>query len=177
VIREPEIQAMIGLRRQLHRRLGAGPEGGLTYIELLVALMVLGILATAVIPLARWDEKRRRERILKGHLETMRAAIDRYKQLADQGLIIMDDVEQMNYPRDLDELVDGVEVGDPQEATTKTIQFLRRIPEDPFTGEAEWGRRSYQDEWDSDGWGGENVWDVYSLSELQALDGTWYKDW
>jgi len=168
---------MIGLRRSLARTIGDRSDRGLTYIEMLVALMVLGILATAVIPLARWDEKRRRERILKGHLAEIRSAIDRYKQLADQGLIILEDVEQMNYPRDLEELVEGVEVGDPQQATTKTVNFLRRIPEDPFTGTTEWGRRSYQDDWDSDNWGGENIYDVYSLSELQALDGTWYREW
>jgi general secretion pathway protein G len=37
--------------------------------------------------------------------------------------------------------------------------------------------RSYQDEHDSFGWGGENVYDVYSLSEGRALDGSYYKDW
>ncbi len=55
--------------------------------------------------------------------------------------------------------------------------FLYEIPVDPFTGEAEWGLRSYQDDWDSTSWGGENVWDVYSLYDGIALDGTYYSDW
>ena len=59
----------------------------------------------------------------------------------------------------------------------KIVKFLQRIPVDPFTGEAEWGVRSYQDDWDADSWGGQNVFDVYSLSDLRALDDTYYKDW
>lgn len=152
-------------------------QRGLTYIEMVVACMVLLVLAGAVVPLARWDQKRRNERVLKTNLETMRAAIDRYKQYSDEGLILQQDVEQFGYPLSLEELVDGVEIGDPRQANSKTIQFLRRVPVDPFTGEAEWGQRSYQDDWDSDSWGGENVYDVYSLSDLRALDDTYYREW
>jgi general secretion pathway protein G len=45
------------------------------------------------------------------------------------------------------------------------------------SGKTEWGLRSYQDEPDSFSWGGQNVYDVFSLSEARALDGTYYKDW
>jgi general secretion pathway protein G len=77
------------------------------------------------------------------------------------------------YPEELEVLVEGVDlVG--QEVKRK---FLRRIPRDPMTGDYEWGLRSYQDEADSDSWGGENVYDVYTLSDGVALDGTEYKDW
>ena len=159
-------------------RPGPGSKArGLGYIELLAALAVLMVLASAVIPLARWDEKRRREGWLRVQLQTMRDAIDQYKKYADQGLIILTDVEQMGYPLTLEELAEGVEVGDPTSGETKTIRFLQRIPVDPFTGEPEWGMRSYQDDWDSDSWGSENVYDVYSLSPARALDGTYYKDW
>ena len=71
----------------------------------------------------------------------------------------------------------GVEISDPESPESKKVAFLQRIPVDPMTGEAEWGKRSYQDDWDSDSWGGENVYDVYSLSEVRALDGSYYKDW
>ena len=37
--------------------------------------------------------------------------------------------------------------------------------------------RSYQDEPDSTSFGGQNVYDVFSLSEGFGLDGTEYKDW
>jgi general secretion pathway protein G len=74
-------------------------------------------------------------------------------------------------------MVEGVQVGDPNSPETSTIQFLLRIPVDPISGLQEWGLRSYQDDWDSRSWGGENVYDVYSLAPGRALDGTDYSDW
>ncbi len=152
-------------------------QRGFSYIELLVAVAVLAVLATAVIPLATWDQKRRDEARMKIMLQTMRDAIDQYHKYAEEGQIIMSDVEQMNFPLSLDELVDGVEIGDPRSPESQTIRFLQRIPVDPFTGEAEWGMRSYQDDFDAKSWGGENVYDVYSLSNMRALDETYYSDW
>ncbi len=152
-------------------------QSGLTYIELLVAVTVLLILASAVIPIYRWDEKRRREGHLRMTLESMRTAIDLYKKYADEGLIIQSDVDQRGYPRDLEELVEGVDIGDPESPESVHIEFMRRIPKDPITGLEEWGLRSYQDEWDSSSWGGENVYDVYSVAPGRALDGTEYSEW
>jgi len=60
---------------------------------------------------------------------------------------------------------------------TMHVRFLRKIPVDPMTGKAEWGLRSVQDDADSDAWGGQDVFDVYSLSAGTALDGTKYSDW
>jgi general secretion pathway protein G len=77
------------------------------------------------------------------------------------------------YPESLEVLVEGVELVGQE----RTQRFLRRLPIDPMTGEAEWGLRSYQDEPDSTSFGGQNVYDVYSLSDGTALDGTEYKDW
>jgi general secretion pathway protein G len=152
-------------------------ERGVTYIELIVAVAALLVVASAIIPLARWDEKRRREVELRGTLQMMRDAIDMYKKYCDEGLIAQTDVDQMGYPKDLDELVEGVEVGDPDSPEKKKVQFLRAVPVDPITGEAEWGKRSYQDDWDSDSWGDENLYDVYSLAPGRALDGTSYSEW
>jgi general secretion pathway protein G len=74
--------------------------------------------------------------------------------------------------------VEGVEIHSQDATETKTMRFLRRIPVDPFTGEPEWGMRSYQDDWDGTSWGGENVYDVYSTSTVLALDGnTRYNEW
>jgi len=152
-------------------------QRGFSYIELLVALTVLMVLASAAVPVAHWDEKRRREARLRVTLSLMRDAIDQYKKYADEGLIIQEDVEQVGYPPSLEDLVDGVDVGDPQSAESRTLRFLQRIPVDPITEKAEWGLRSYQDDFDSEQWGGENVWDVYSLSDKRALDGTYYFEW
>jgi general secretion pathway protein G len=77
------------------------------------------------------------------------------------------------YPESLEVLVEGIDLVGQE----RKQRFLRRIPVDPMTGEAEWGMRSYQDEPDSTNFGGQNVYDVYSLSDGTALDGTEYKDW
>ena len=135
------------------------------------------MLVSVAIPLKRWDEKRRREDELRVGLRMMRDAIDGYKKESDEGKIQQKDVDQKGFPRTLDDLVEGVDVGNPATGQTHKVRFLNRLPIDPFTGEAEWGMRSYQDDWDATSWGGENVWDVYSLSPGKALDGTLYKDW
>ena len=152
-------------------------ERGFSYIEMLVTAGVLLILASAVIPLARWDDKRRREARLRVTLKQIRHAIDEYHRYVEEGLIVQTDVEQMGYPLTLEELVEGVEVGDPQSPEVQIIKFLQRMPVDPITETEEWGKRSYQDDWDSTSWGGENIYDVYSLSEVRALDGTYYNEW
>jgi len=59
----------------------------------------------------------------------------------------------------------------------QTIRFLRKIPVDPMTGQADWGMRSMSDDPQSFSWGGDNVFDVFSRSMDQALDGTYYRDW
>jgi general secretion pathway protein G len=153
---------------------GAGARG-LTYVEVMVAMTVLAVLVAVALPLARWDQKRRDEVRLKVTLRLVRDAVDKYKQYSDQGLIVQSDIEQLGYPPSLEELVEGVELGDPEQS--EEVRFLSRIPVDPMTGETEWGLRSYQDDWDSDSWGRENVYDVYSLSDRKALDGSYYRNW
>ena len=163
------------MRRETQR--GRARSRGLTYLELLVAVAVVAVLASVALPTMRWDQKRRDEVRLRETLRLLRDSIDQFKRYTDEGLIVQSDVDQMGYPRSLDDLVEGVEVGDPQNPESETIRFLPRIPVDPMTDSAEWGLRSYQDDWDSQSWGGQNVFDVYSLSDRKALDGTYYRDW
>lgn len=66
----------------------------------------------------------------------------------------------------------GEEDGEPSK-----IRFLRRIPEDPMTGRPEWGMRSVSDPPDAMSWGGDNVFDVFSLSLGSSLDGEPYSEW
>jgi general secretion pathway protein G len=142
----------------------------MTLVELIVAIAIMAILATGVLPITRNIVKREREKELRADLWQMRDAIDRYKDAADRGLFQIK-LDSNGYPPDLDELVKGVDVGG------KKIKFLRRIPMDPMTHSKEWGYRSMQDDPDSDSWGGQAVFDVYTKSEGTALDGTKYKDW
>ena len=144
--------------------------GGFTLIELIVATAILVILTGLAIPLARVTIKRERERELRAALWEMRDAIDRYKDAADRGAF-QTKVGSEGYPPDLDTLVKGVDVGG------KKVRFLRKIPTDPMTGGTEWGMRAMKDDPDSDSWGGDNVFDVYTKSQGEALDGTKYKDW
>ncbi|HEY3703437.1 MAG TPA: prepilin-type N-terminal cleavage/methylation domain-containing protein [Terracidiphilus sp.] len=145
-------------------------ERGLTLVELIVAAAILAILASAAIPIARFQIKREKERELHYDLWMMRDAIDKYKDAADKGAI-QTKVDSQNYPPDLETLVNGVDI------QGKKVKFLRHIPVDPVTGKAEWGLRSMQDDPKSDSYGGQSVFDVYSKSQGTALDGTKYSDW
>ena len=100
----------------------------------------------------------------------MRDAIDRYKDACDRAAF-RSKVGSECWPPYLQKLVDGEDVNG------KKLKFLRRIPRDPFTGKAEWGLRSDQDDPKSTRWGGQDVFDVHSTSDGTALDGTKYKDW
>lgn len=136
---------------------------------MVVALVAL--LSTIALPVAKFTVKRQKEAELRLALRQMRTAIDEYKRLSDQGLIPVK-LGGEGYPESLEELVEGVEIVG-QETKRK---FLRRIPVDPMTKE-DWVLRSYQDDWDSTSWGGENVYDVHTSSEGVAIDGTKYADW
>lgn len=153
---------------RLHRR----GERGFTLAEMVMVVALVALLTTMVLPVAKFSVKRRKEMELRVALRSMRTAVDEYKRLSDQGMIPVQ-IGGEGYPENLEILVEGVDVVG---QTTKR-KFLRRIPIDPMTADIEWGLRSYQDEPDSDSWGGENVYDVYTQSDGISLDGTKYKDW
>ena len=148
----------------------AKTDHGFTLLELIIATVILLVLSTMALPLARLTIQREKERQLRIDLWEMRDAIDRYKDAADRGGF-QTKVDSQNYPPDLETLVKGVDV------QGKKIRFLRRIQIDPMTGTTEWGLRSMQDDPDSDSWGGQSVFDVCTKSQGTALDGTKYKDW
>lgn len=154
----------MGMQLKLRR------EAGLTLVELIVTVAILAILASAAVPVARFQVKRQKERELRYDLWQMRSAIDHYKDAADKGLI-QTKVDSQNYPPDLETLVNGIDI------QGHKVRFLRKIPTDPMTNGTEWGLRSMQDDPDSDSWGGQSVFDVYTKSDGTALDGTKYKDW
>lgn len=155
--------------RRLRLSLRRG-EAGVTLIELIIVATMLSILAAAAVPLATLQVKRQKERQLRADLWEMRRAIDAYKDAADLALI-QTKADSNNYPPDLQTLVDGVDIQD------KKVRFLRKIPTDPMTGNTDWGLRSNQDDPDSDSFGGQNIFDVYSKSNGTALDGTKYGTW
>jgi general secretion pathway protein G len=158
------------------KRRARNPRQGMTLVELIVAFTILLVLTSMAVPLARSNVRRMRERELREALKEMRLAIDKYKDYADAGKLgPPDGVDTFNYPKTLEALVEGVK-GAGQAADTK-VKFLRRLPMDPMTKSREWGVRSMQDDPKSQGWGGQNVFDVYTKSSEKASDGTPYSEW
>ena len=193
-------------RHALARRGGLarlGGQAGMTLLELIIACGIMLILATAAIPVARFTVMRQKEAELRRSLREIRDAIDRYKDASDRNLIRVAAGTE-GYPPDLETLVQGVEIisqggaggglGTPAGSNPLSsfggrggdsggddaihrVRFLRRVPEDPMTGRTDWGLRAVQDDPDSRSWGGKNVFDVYSMSQGNALDGTRFADW
>jgi general secretion pathway protein G len=159
------------MTRRVHRIRRVRKQQGFTLLELIAATIILAVLALLALPLAKVTIQREKERELRRALWQLRDAIDRYKDGADLGHF-QGKVDSLDYPPDLDTLVKGVE----GQGGVK-FRFLRSIPVDPMTNSKEWGLRSNQDDADSDSWGGQGVFDVYTKSKGTALDGTKYSDW
>ena len=148
-------------------------QNGFSLIELIVTVTLIAIIAGLAVPLARNSIRRQQEVELRRALREMRVAIDRFKEASDLGLIEVT-LGTEGYPEDLEILVEGVDqIG----AVDRRLRFLRRILVDPMTNSTEWGLRSYQDDPESNSWGGENVFDVYTRSNALALDGSVYSEW
>lgn len=153
------------------RRLGRAH--GYTLVELVLVSSLLVILAAVAMPTTKYTVRRVKEAELREALRELRNAIDEYKRYSDAGLLPVE-LGTDGYPSSLELLVEGVEIVG---QIDKNVKFLRRIPRDPMTGEQEWGLRSFQDDFDATSWGGENVFDVYSLSEGVGLGGVPYREW
>lgn len=152
-----------------------------------MTLSILSILAALILPSAQLMAKRTKEIELRRNLRIIRNAIDDYKKTNDKLLeenkkikgLSKDDTDS-GYPENLMVLVEGHDFGGLEKEKKK---FLRRVPRDPFNNdkdippEESWGVRSYTDKECSDKLGGDDIYDVCSLSEDTAIDGTKYKDW
>ena len=146
---------------------------GFTLVEMIATMAIISILATGIIPLSQVVYKRTKEMELRNNLRVIRTALDEYKKLVDEK-IIPKSISDSGYPKTLDILVTGVDL---QTQTGEIKKILRRIPREPITEDGEWGLRSYNDSSDSTIWGGQDVYDIYCLSDKKALDGTYYADW
>ena len=152
---------------------GRKSECGFTFVELMAAIAIILLLATMAGSFARVQIKRARETDLRRDLRMMREAIDSYKNFSDRGVIPVK-ADSFGYPPDLKALVEGIPV---RGNASAKYRFLRKIPVDPMTGKADWGTRSEQDDPDSRGGGGQNVFDVFCKNQGTGLDGTPYAEW
>jgi general secretion pathway protein G len=148
-------------------------QTGVTLIEMIATLAIISILASGILPLSQMVYKRTKEMELRNNLRVIRKALDAHKTLVDEKVIPVGPGAS-GYPENLEILVTGVDL---KTATSEKRKFLRRVPKDPMTEDGEWGLRSYADDSQSSIWGGQDVYDVYSLSDKQAIDGSYYREW
>lgn len=152
---------------------------GFSLVEVVVTVAIVALLATIAAPLTETVVRRGKEQELKTALYRIRDAIDAYKLAADAGHIEKL-ADASGYPKTLKVLVEGVR--DVRSAAGDRIYFLRRIPRDPFFAdpnrppEETWGLRSYASPPDSPR-PGEDVFDVYSLTPGNGLNGIAYREW
>jgi general secretion pathway protein G len=153
---------------------------GFTLIELVITLAIVGLLASAAMPLASMAMKREKETELRSALREIRSAIDAYKLAGEQGRVLIE-ADTTGYPPNLEVLVNGVE--DARNAKSGVmIYFLRRLPRDPFYPDGNapaaqtWGLRSYASPPDNPQ-AGDDVYDVYSLSPGKGMTGVPYREW
>lgn len=145
---------------------------GFTFIELMITVAIMALLASIALPLAEVTVQRNREQDFRLALRDIRTAIDAYKRAADEGAIERK-ADESGYPATLAALVDGVT--DKRKTDGSKIYFLRRVPADPVSGE-DWGLRSYASP-ATDPQAGKDVYDIYSRSQETGLNGVPYREW
>jgi general secretion pathway protein G len=139
-------------------------QNGFTLIELIVVVTIIGILAGVAISNVKWAQQRARESALRHDLFEMRKAIDDYY------------ADKQRYPDSLQ--------------TLKTEHYLRAIPKDPISQQADWEEVQAQvdptqadpnavpvDPTATGTSGAPGIADVKSKAPGNGLDGTPYNSW
>ena len=155
-------------------------ERGFTLVEMVITVAIVGVLASAAMPLASLVSQRNKEQDLRQSLQQIREAIDRYRKDFDSGKIPKG-ISDSGFPKSLKDLTEGV-VDQTSADKKKRLVYLRRLPRDPLHGdpsvkpEETWGLRSYESPPD-DPSPGNDVFDVYSLDKGVGLNGIPYSKW
>jgi general secretion pathway protein G len=156
---------------------------GFTLIEMLAVLVIVAVLAAAAHPLQELVHKRVQEQALREGLRQIRGALDAHRQAVLAKRIAPGPAGSV-WPASLAVLVEGVPMlddkGQPQPEGPR-LYLLRRLPREPFaenglSASESWGQRASTSPPDAPQ-PGRDVFDVFSLSERLALDGTRYRDW
>jgi general secretion pathway protein G len=154
-------------------------ERGFTLVEMVMTVAIVGVLASAALPLASLVSQRSKEQELRQSLLQIREAIDAHRRDYDAGRIAKGTTDS-GYPKSLKDLTEGVI--DQTSQKKKRIIYLRRLPRDPLyadpsvpAGET-WGLRSYESPADEPS-PGNDVFDVYSRNKGIGLNGIPYSKW
>lgn len=155
------------------------PLAGFSLVELMFTLAVMAVLALIAVPMVQNTIQRQKEHALRNALHEIRTAIDAYKRASDDGSVIRREGESP-YPKQLDDLVTGVP--DQRSPSKRNLQFLRRIPRDPFALDESgspadsWGKRASASSLE-DPREGDDVFDVYSRSTKMGLNHLPLNQW
>ncbi len=140
------------IRRTGNRKRGTGNsrERGFTLLEMVIVISLILILLSFAIPNYVQSVARAREAVLKDDLFTLRSTIDQYT------------MDKQQAPQSLDDLV--------------SAGYLRSIPKDPTTNEANWVADQCETYMSLDQTQ-TGICDVHSASTGSATDGTPYSSW
>jgi len=124
---------------------------GFTFIELMIVMAIIAILMAVALPIYSRSIVRSKESVLKNNLFTLRTVIDEYTY------------DKQKAPQTLQDLVsDG---------------YLRQIPIDPITGNADSWRLIMEDAGNTVNQTQPGIYDVRSGAEGTSLEGTPYAEW
>ena len=154
-------------------------QWGFTLVEMVMTVAIVGVLASAAMPLASLVSQRSKEQELRQSLLQIREAIDAHRRDFDAGRIAKGTTDS-GYPKSLKDLTEGVV--DQTSQKKKRLIYLRRLPRDPLvidpsvSAAETWGLRSYDSPPDEPS-PGNDVFDVYSLNKGVGLNGIHYSKW
>lgn len=131
-------------------RSGSSIRRGFTIIELMFVITIIGILVAVAIPRYKASVTRAKESVLKQNLFTLRQVIDEYTY------------DKSKAPQSLQDLV--------------SEGYLRQIPTDPMTGEADW-TTVIEDAVTSVNQSEPGIYTIHSKSDKRSLEGTPYSEW
>ncbi|HTC91845.1 MAG TPA: prepilin-type N-terminal cleavage/methylation domain-containing protein [Terriglobales bacterium] len=125
-------------------------QRGFTLIEMMIVISMIIILVSVAVPLYKQAILKARETVLKDDLFTLRKTIDEYTY------------DKKKAPASLDDLV--------------TDGYLKQIPKDPMTNQADWNPTMEADVQDPQDYEIGLV-DIHSSSDLISTEGTAYSAW
>src|SRR5215813_1530215 len=124
---------------------------GFTIIELMIVISIMLILLAIAIPAYQRSIVRSREAVLRQNLFTLNSLIQQYT------------LDKQKAPQSLEDLI--------------SAGYLKRIPNDPITGNPDWTVDQEEEIIDSPDQQEPGISGVHSSSGAAASDGTIYSSW